>query len=64
MTNPLWQAQFLSRANWLYTLERSTNLQNWATAAQTLPGTGTNLILTDTNVVVPQSYYRVRADRP
>ena len=28
-SNGVWQAQFLSRSNWVYTLERTTDFQSW-----------------------------------
>lgn len=64
LTNQLWQVEFLSRTNWTYTLEQSSNLQTWTAASPRAPGTATNLILLDTNSPVPKNFYRVRADRP
>jgi hypothetical protein len=58
-----WQAQFNSRSNWLYTLQRTINFQTWTDAASAT-ATGTNLLLTDANPPVDQEFYRVRADRP
>ena len=59
-----WQSQFLSRSNWLYTLERSADLQNWSAAASAVTGNGTNAITTDAAPPANQSFYRLRADRP
>jgi hypothetical protein len=56
--------QFLSRSNWLYTLERTVDLQSWSTASIPAPGTATNLLIQDTNPPVPSAMYRVRAERP
>jgi hypothetical protein len=58
-----WSAQFLSRSNWLYTLERTTDFVTWTDNASAV-GNGTNLILTDPNTLSSQGFYRVRADRP
>ena len=33
-----WQVQFTSRTNWLYTLERTTNLTTWTTIATSVNG--------------------------
>ena len=63
-TNNIWQSQFTSRTNFFYALERSTDLQNWTSLLQTIPGNGTNLSLSDTNAPSVKYFYRVRADRP
>ncbi len=59
-----WQAQFLSRSNWLYTLERSADLKNWSAAAPAVSGNGTNVITTDAAPPADKSFYRLHADRP
>lgn len=59
-----WLAQFLSRSNWMYSLERSADLQNWNTVTNGIPGNGTNLFLLDANPPVDKGFYRIRADRP
>ena len=46
-TNGVWQAQFLSRSNWLYTLQRSADFQSWTNVSSTMPGNATNLFLQD-----------------
>jgi hypothetical protein len=63
-SNDVWQVQFISRTNWLYTLESSTNLQTWTDVSISTSGSGTNLFLQDTNTPVDKEFYRVRADRP
>lgn len=55
--------QFLSRTNWLYTLQRST-LPNWSDTGPTVFGTGGILSLNDTNVFGTRAFYRLRLDRP
>jgi hypothetical protein len=62
-SNGVWQVRFLSRAPWFYTLERSSNLAEWAEAAAA-SGTGAGLELVDTNAVATRAFYRVRAERP
>ena len=65
-SNDVWRAQFISQSNWLYTLQRSTDLQSWSniSAATSVSGNGTNLFLPDNNPPTGKSFYRVRADRP
>ena len=63
-SNDVWQAQFISRTNWLYALECSTNLVNWTNVVSSLPGNGTNVIATDLAPPADKSFYRIRAERP
>jgi hypothetical protein len=62
-SNATWQAQFLSQSNWLYTLQRTTNLTTWQDVS-TAGGNGTNLLLPDANPPADKAFYRIRADRP
>lgn len=64
VTNGNWQVVFSARTNWLYTLERTTDLQSWTNASPTIPGLTGNLTLADTNPPTPHASYRVRAVRP
>ncbi len=59
-----WQAQFVSCTNWLYSLERSSDLQHWNSVAAGVLGNGTNLIISDPSAPPAQTFYRVRADQP
>jgi len=61
LTNNLWQAQFWSRSNWNYTLQKSADLQTWSPLAPTVGGTGSQMTLQDTNAPGPSQYYRVSA---
>lgn len=63
-TNDTWTAQFISRTNWLYTLERTTNFSAWTVVSIAATGNGTNLFLPDSNAALSQAFYRVRAERP
>jgi len=63
-SNQVWQVQFLSRSNWFYTLERTTDFFSWAAASGAQDGNGTNLVLQDTNAGSANTFYRVRAERP
>jgi hypothetical protein len=59
-----WQAQFLSCTNWLYSLERSSDLQNWTTVTSGISGNGTNLVTADPTPPADKAFYRIRADQP
>jgi hypothetical protein len=63
-TNGVAQVQFVSRSNWVYTLERTTDLQSWSDASQPVPGNATNLVIQDTNSSAANACYRVRAEHP
>jgi len=63
-TNGIWQVQFLSRAGWLYALDRTADFQSWTTISPTTAGNATNLFLQDTNRPADKAFYRVRAIRP
>jgi hypothetical protein len=63
-TNGLWQAQFLSQSNWLYSLQRSTDFQSWTNVSSTTPGNATNLFLPDINPPGAAAFYRISAQRP
>jgi hypothetical protein len=57
-----WQISFISRTNWLYALQRTTDLLNWSGVA-TAAGTGSSLILADTQSSSDHAFYRVTASR-
>jgi hypothetical protein len=59
-----WQAQFLSCANWLYSLERSSDMQNWTAVTNGISGNGTNLVTTDSAPPADNAFYRIRVDQP
>jgi hypothetical protein len=59
-----WQCVFTSRTNWLYALERSTNLMNWTAVISDSPGVNGTKLLSDTNSMMAQAFYRIRAERP
>ncbi len=58
------QVRFASDTNWLYTLEKTADLQTWTAAAPSTYGNATNLTLQATNSPAGKSFYRVRADLP
>jgi len=59
-----WLAGFASRTNWLYTLERTTDLAHWASVGSATSGTGANLSLRDPSPPASKAFYRVTAARP
>ena len=63
-SNGLWQVQFTSQTNWLYTLQSTADFQSWTDVSSTTSGSGTNLFLQATNAPTDKAFYRVRADRP
>ncbi|MGA2278841.1 MAG: hypothetical protein ABSG80_00905 [Verrucomicrobiota bacterium] len=63
-SNGVWQVQFISQSNWLYTLERTVDFISWSDVSTSIGGNGTNLFLQDTNPLTDRAFYRVRADRP
>jgi len=63
-SNATVRAQFATRTNWLYTLERTRDFTAWAAVSSTNDGTGAVMTLVDTNASVPNGYYRVRAIKP
>jgi hypothetical protein len=63
-SNGVWQVQFISRTNWLYTLQRTPDFQSWTDASIAAAGNGTNLFLQDANAPADKSFYRVSAQRP
>jgi hypothetical protein len=58
-----WQANLLSKSNWIYLLERSTNFASWAPASPIIPGNADSISLSDTNAPTHGAFYRVRAQR-
>jgi hypothetical protein len=64
LNNGVWQVQCGTYTNWLYSLERSTNLISWSDALISSNGSGDILFLQDTNAPADKAFYRVRADQP
>ena len=60
---PVWQAQFTTRTNWLYTLERSADLKTWTPVSTTTNGNGSTLTLQDPHPPATQALYRVHAQQ-
>jgi hypothetical protein len=64
VSNGQWTVQFNSQTNWIYTLERSSDLTNWTATTSTLSGTGAACELRDVNPPAGAQFYRVNAHRP
>jgi len=60
----IWQAQFISRSNWLYTLERTADFKSWTNISPATAGNATHLFLQDTNPPADKAFYRISAQRP
>jgi len=56
--------QFRATTNWLYILERATNLQTWNALAAAIPGISGTMQLQDTNPPTANAFYRVHAEYP
>lgn len=63
-SNNVAQVQFDDRTNWLYTLQRTTNFQEWTDISAATPGNGTNLFLRDFHPPADTAFYRLKAQRP
>jgi hypothetical protein len=63
-SNTVWRATFISRTNWFYALERTTNLAAWSSVSPTNAGTGGAMLLQDNNAVSSGGFYRVKATKP
>lgn len=60
-SNGVWTAQFMSRTNWTYTLQRSTDLKTW-TDGVSAAGDGTAIQLQD-SANGEMKFYRIKATR-
>jgi hypothetical protein len=64
ISNGIWQAQFSSQDYFLYTLQRTGNLQIWTNVSAATPGNGATLYLSDSNAPPDKAFYRISATRP
>jgi len=62
-TSTQWHVEFLSRSNWLYTLQRTTDFATWTNVSPDTPGIAGTLILPDANAPKDKASYRVTAIR-
>jgi hypothetical protein len=63
-SNGIWQVQFSSQNDWLYTLERTDDFQSWTAVSPATPGNANSLFLQDIFQPADKAFYRVRAERP
>lgn len=63
-TDALPRVEFASKTNWVYGLERSSDLISWETVHPFTNGNGSNLSLPDETAPKPGAFYRVKAERP
>jgi hypothetical protein len=64
LTNGLWQAAVTNPGTWLYTLQRSTDLQSWTPLGSFVGATGLTLQLQDPNPPMPDGFYRIQVQLP
>jgi hypothetical protein len=64
LSNGFWQAQATNSGAWLYTLERSTNLQDWKPLSSRISVSGATLQLQDSNPPIPNAFYRFQVQAP
>jgi hypothetical protein len=64
LTSHHWQVQFISRNNWIYTLQRTVDFQSWTNVSTATAGNGTNLFLSDLSLPADRAFYRIQAERP
>ena len=61
----LWRVEFSSQTNWLYALQRTMDLVSWVDVSPVTAGTGSVLVLQETNSASASSvFYRVKAEKP
>ena len=63
-TNGVWAASFATRTNWMYSLQRSPDLQHWTEVNSNNAGTGASLVLFDPSPAITNAFYRILAQRP
>jgi hypothetical protein len=63
-SNATWRVSFNNQTNWLYTLQRTTDLLTWSEVTTSNVVAGTVVTLTDPTPPANQAFYRVQAARP
>lgn len=56
--------EFIPVTGWTHTLERTTNWVNWANVTNVTPADAQTVVLSDPAPPQPQSFYRLRLNRP
>jgi hypothetical protein len=62
-SNGAWRAQLVGKTNWVYFLEKTFDFQSWSVVSAPVPGTGSQLTLSDTNSPGRAGFYRVGVTR-
>jgi hypothetical protein len=57
----MWQASFLSRAHWLYQLQRTEDFYSWREVGEPRDGDGNRIQLNDTDILPRAAFYRISA---
>lgn len=63
-SNGTWRTSFAARTNWIYSLERSTDLISWTNVTSMTNGSAPVVALVDTNSPGQRAFYRVAATKP
>jgi hypothetical protein len=63
-TNGVPRIEFLSKTNWNYALERTTNFNSWTVVYPATNGNGSLLSLPDTTGAGEKVFYRIGVERP
>jgi hypothetical protein len=63
-SNGVWQVQFDGRATWVYTLQRTSDLQSWTDVSPVTSGGAGSLVLSDLVPPTGRAFYRIQANRP
>ena len=57
-----WVEAFISRTNWNYVLQATTNLSTWSNVGTLQPGNGGRMLMQDTpSGAIPSRFYRIQA---
>jgi hypothetical protein len=60
-SNGAWQVTIANHANWLFTLQRTTDFVTWSDVTAPTPGNGAIMTLPDANPPPASAFYRVKA---
>jgi hypothetical protein len=60
-SNGVWQVAIANHADWLFTLQRTTDFVTWSDVTASAPGNGAIMTLQDTNPPPACAFYRVKA---
>ena len=64
IANAPWAVTFLSRSNWMYGLERTSDFITWTRLPGSIAGNEGTVTLTDPSSRTTWRFYRVRAEKP